>query len=177
MVDFILDEQKISSSSVFLKIQDGSKIRLKSNLVRIYTFYDEKTKKSILWEKEIKEKPRQEFFYFGEIDGQEGVIKLPMSVFIAMNDTERLIGKSKRNFEWIIGKKGEGLQTRYSVVKGDNIEITDEEIQKNNERLKKILIPYEKKLKERLEEYKKLNKISEELGENLENVNPEDIPF
>lgn len=176
MVDFIFDEQNFIPRSVFLKINDGSKIKLKSNLLGIDTFYHKKTKQRILWEKGINEKKTRELYYFGEVDGENGVIRLPISVFLSMNETERLIGKSKRNFEWIISKKGEGLNTRYTTIKGNEVLITDEEIKKNNEKLKKIIEPYYKKLQERLTKYKQSNVNLETIPEeNLESINLDDI--
>jgi deoxyribodipyrimidine photolyase len=96
-----------------------------------------------------------------------------------MNETERLIKKDKRSFVWIIGKKGQALETRYNVIKGEEVKISDEELKKNNEKLKKIIEPYYKKLKERLDEYlASADKTeNEDKIENEEKIDPKDIPF
>ncbi|MCX7911231.1 MAG: hypothetical protein N2505_06625 [Endomicrobia bacterium] len=173
MIDFIVNEQEIAKSSVFLKIKDGCRLKILSNLISFSTFYDKKTNQRILWAQGINERRRQELYYWVEIDGKEGVLRIPMSVFVAMNDTERLIKKDKKNFIWIIGKKGEGLQTKYNVIKGEEIKPpTKEELKSNNEKLKKIIELYYQKLKQRLDEY-----LSEQRIGNEEKVNPNDIPF
>lgn len=174
MIDFIKDEQKIETKkSSFLKLEDGCHLQILSNLISFSTFYNKENKQVILWAQGVNEKRRQELYYWAKVNDQEGVLRLPMSVFLSMNETERLLKKDKKNFIWIIGKKGQGLETRYNVIKGEEVKITDDEIKKNNEKLKKIIEPYYQKIKERLDEY--LGK-KKEINYD-EKINPEDIPF
>ncbi len=170
MVDLIFDEQEVKTKkSNFLKITDGAKVRLKSHLIKLLTFFDNKTKKSILWDKKTKQEPRVELYYWANVNGEEGVVRIPASVFVAMNEVERLMKKSKRDFEWIIGKKGEGLGTRYNVVRGEEVKVSEQEVKEADKKLFEILHSYERVLKRRLEEYIK--------DRNLEEVEPDEIPI
>ena len=169
----IENEQEIKRESFFLKIEDGCIVKIKSHLIVIETAFDQKSKKRILWSKKLGLPKRKELFYFVELNGVEGVLRLPISVFFAMNEIERLTGNDKRRLVWILGKKGEGLKTKYAVAVKETIPIqNEEEIEKNTEKLKKILISYEKKLAENLREF-----LSEKSQEGKNEENPEDIPL
>ena len=158
MAELITDEQKEKGSSSFLKVEDGSVIRLLSNLVKTRTHFlpDEQTsvickgKNCFFCQQGIP--ARDEYFYWGTIDEQRGLIRLPASVFFSLNESERVLKKSKRSFEWIISKSGSGLKTRYSVTRGNDVEVDEKEVKKNNEKLLKTINAYEKTLISRYDE-------------------------
>lgn len=160
MAELIKDEQKEKKSSSFLKVEDGSVVILKSNLVKTRTHFlnDEQTSVACIGEdcfyclKGIKY--RNEYFYWGTIDGQKGLVRLPASVFFDLNESERVLKKSKRSFEWIISKTGSGLKTRYSVTRGSDVDkITEREVEKNNKELLKTINAYDETMRERYEEF------------------------
>lgn len=185
MAELITDEQKEKKSSSFLKIEDGSVITLKSNLVKTRTHFlrEEKTsvacigKDCFFCQKGVNF--RNEYFYWGTINGDEGLVRLPATVFFDLNESERVLKKSKRNFEWIISKTGSGLQTRYSVVRGSDVqELSEKELKKNNEKLLKTINAYEKTMRERYDELS--TKSKGEIFDDEEIPFPEDdeeIPF
>ena len=160
MAELITDEQKEKQPSSFLKVEDGSVVTLKSNLVKTRTHFLNKEQTSVACVGEdcffcLKEiKYRNEYFYWGTIDGDEGLVRLPASIFFDLNESERVLKKSKRNFEWIISKTGSGLKTRYSVTRGSDAgKVTEKEVEKNNEKLLKTINAYDKTMRERYEEF------------------------
>ena len=170
------DEQEIKKEISFLKIEDGCTLKIKSYLIVIETAFDQKTGKRILWSEKSGLPKRKEFFYFVELNGVEGILRLPLSVFFAMNENERLTGNDKRSLVWILGKKGEGLKTKYgAAVKGINPVRDEEEIKKNTEKLKKILISYEKTLAENLREFLGKKNQKNENGEDLEEISLDEL--
>jgi hypothetical protein len=176
-MEIIKNEQKVKNPSLFLKVNDKSKIVIKSHLIRLFTVWIENDRKTILWSEEIdKSDRRQEFYYWAIVDGDEGVLRLPASIFFTMNENERLMEKDKRDFEWSISKTGSGLKTKYEAVRGKEIKVNLKEIDENTEKLKNILTKYEARLRESMKEY--LNN-KEELDEpnGDEDVNSEEIPF
>jgi len=160
MAELITDEQKEKKPSSFLKIEDGSVVTLRSNLVKTRTHFLEGVQTSVacigkgcfFCQKGIKH--RDEYFYWGTIDGQEGLVRLPASVFFDLNESERVLKRSKRDFEWIISKTGSGLKTRYSTTRGsDTKKVTEKEVEKNNKKLLKTINAYDKTMRERYEEF------------------------
>lgn len=146
------------------KFQDEDKVRIKSNLYRLESHYLENQKTSVIC---VGDKcfycskgvvPRVEFLYIveryrGESTKPEiGLARVPGSIFFAMAKNEKLLKKSKREFEWAIGREGEGKSTRYNVVRGQDVEIKDKEVEKANEKLKKAGDNYTKYLKTQYEE-------------------------
>jgi len=158
MAELIKKEQEVKRPSFFLKIENGCKVVLQSNLIRVQTHYLEDHKQSVLCisndcyfcDQGIDS--RNEYLYLGTLDGEKGFIRLPASIFYSMNENERLLKKSKREMEWIISKKGTGLATRYSAVRGDDVKPDPKEIEKNNQRLLDSMNRYEAGLKQRYDE-------------------------
>jgi len=164
MVDLISDEQKVKPDSVFLKLQNGCKVTIKSHLVRLFTYFDNSKKKTILWSELLNQPKRQEFYYWVELqigeDKTEGIARIPGPIFFSMNENERLLEKDKRCFVWIISKQGEGLKTKYEAVRGvDAPEITADIIDSNSKKLQQILTGYESKLAEGLRNYLEEQKV------------------
>ena len=131
---------------------------LQSQLVKIDTCFiqDKKEKYSVLWDDRLSEQglpKRAQYFYFGRVNDEEGIIQLPASVFFAMNDTERLLKKDKRSYQWVIGKTGSGLETKYNTVKDEPIKTDEKLIKENTDKLCKTLTSYERRLSEKLSEF------------------------
>jgi hypothetical protein len=130
------NEQKIKKPSFFLEIEDKCVVVITSKLFRFQSHYIESARKSVacvgqdcVFCKSIR--PRTEYIYAGSVNGDFGVIRLPASVFFDMNENERLTKKDKRHQSWIIGKTGQGLDTRYKAVALETVKITDSDIEKN----------------------------------------------
>ena len=159
MAELITDEQKEKKPSSFLKIEDGSVVRLQSNLVKTKTHFLQGEQTSVacvgkdcfFCQQGIPF--RNEYFYLGKINDDEGLVRLPSSVFFALNESERVLKKSKRNFEWIISKTGAGLKTRYTVTRGSDIKTDEKKVEKNNKALLDKINAYEKTMRERYEEF------------------------
>ena len=172
----IKNEQEIKKVNSFLKIEDGCIVKIKSHLIVVESAFDQKTGKRILWSEKAGLPKRKELFFLVEMNGEEGALRLPLSVFFAMNENERLTGNDKRSMLWILGKKGEGLKTKYGVAVKEIIPTQDEEeIKKNTEKLKKILISYEKRLAENLREFLGKRNQKSENEEDPEDLSLDDL--
>lgn len=148
------NEQKEKREGQFLKVEDKSRVILTSKLVKIETCYPNDGVKTILWSQSLANKgyqKRSEFMYWGSVNGQEGIIRVPASMFFAMNEAERVTETSKRETEWIVSKTGEGKMTRYAIVPSKKeIKVDEAIIAANTEKLMRLLTGYEKKLEEKL---------------------------
>lgn len=155
MAQLIKKEQEVKRPSFFLKVENGCKVILQSNLIRIKTHYLEDSKQSVLcldndcYFCDQGLNSRNEYLYLGTLDGEKGFIRLPASLFYSMNENERLLNKSKREMEWIISKKGVGKATRYSAVRDSNVKPDPKEIEENNKRLLDSMNRYEAGLRQR----------------------------
>ena len=158
MAELITNEQKEKQASSFLKIEDGSVITLRSNLVKTRTHFLREERSSVAC---IGEgcffcqngiPYRNEYFYWGTINGEKGLVRLPATVFFDLNESERMLKKDKQNFEWIISKSGSGLKTRYSVTRGSDIKVTEKEIEENNKKLLEKIQAYDKTMREKYDE-------------------------
>jgi len=177
MAILVKDEQKEKQSSSFLKLEDGSVVTLKSNLVKTKTHFLQKEQTSVACIGEdcffcLKGLAyRNEYFYWGTIDDQKGLVRLPASVFFSLNESERVLKKDKQGFEWIISKTGSGLKTRYSVTRGNDIKVTKGEMEENNEKLLKTITAYDETMSERYEEFSK-KEIFDKVGSTTEEEPP-----
>jgi len=125
---------------------------------------------------------KKEIYYWAKVKGQEGYLKLPLSVFIQMMDliNSGSFGIEKpRDAKWLIIKKGQGKETRYTVNFLCKVEPNEELIKKNSEKVEKFIKKMKEKYTQNYEEkFKELNPDLEvNPGENIESVNPEDILF
>jgi len=121
---------------------------------------------------------RKEIYYWAKVNDQEGYLRLPLSVFISIMD---LINsgsfdiKKPRDAKWLVIRKGQGKETRYTVQFLKKIEVDEEKIKKNTEKIESFI----NKMKERYTQNyeKKLKELNPDLevDENTEIVNPEDI--
>jgi len=153
MAKLIKDEQTVKAPSQFLKVKDGSEVVLQSNLIAIVTHFIRNKSMSVICAADNcyfcskGMRFRNEYFYIGNVDKERGIIRLPASIFYSMNKDEKVLGKSKRMFEWIISKEGEGLKTKYSVTRGEDIKEDAKEVEKNNKELVEKISRYEEKMK------------------------------
>lgn len=163
----VTNEQKEKKEGQFLRAEDGDIVQLMSNLYKVVSVYVKEKKTSVAFLSEDSEAVveggsiNKEFYYFAKVKRPDaevsGIYKLPASCFFAMNDNEKKLKKSKRAFEWIIGKTGAGLQTKYTTVRGENVkEPTKAEMEVFNDKLSKALTAYEKNL---------INKYRENFGD------------
>ena len=107
----VTNEQDEKKPSTFLKVEDKSKLTLLSNLYKIPTHYLRARKVSVICKGSDEcffcqngHKPRVEFYYWGNVDGDEGIVQVPASVFFALNEQERVLGIDKRDSVWVISK-------------------------------------------------------------------------
>ena len=170
-------EGKMKGRSDFLdKFQDGDKLIVKSNLYHVDSHYLQGQKVSVICKGDEcffcgeGVDFRKEYLYIVERlrgeDKEAGVARVPASVFFDMNKNEKLLKKSKREFQWIIGKEGEGKKTRYSTVRGEDVKVVDKEVKENNEKLEKAGDSYSKYLKDQYGERAKLSEGSTGAGGN-----------
>lgn len=143
----VTNESDIKQESAFNKLRDGSVITLLSNAYEIKSHFLKDKNKSALCQGEAcilcKKglKSNREFYYLASVqnEGQPisvAVTKIPSTIVISMNENEKKLKSDKRNYSWIAGKTGEGLQTRWSVVRGDNAPKMDAKtLEQNNKKL------------------------------------------
>ena len=104
-METVKNEQEVKRPSQFLKPIDGSVIILASHLVRIKTHYLDSRKTGVLCSPKncpfcsAGQIPRYEYFYWGKLDTDEGVMRMPSGMFFSLNDKEAKLKKSKREFE------------------------------------------------------------------------------
>jgi len=173
------EERKMKQTGAFLdKFQDGDRVILKSNLYWLVSHYLQREKISVICTQKEDchfcqrgSQPRKEYFYIADVyhkgndEPEKGIARVPASVFYEMSSNERLLKKSKREFDWIIGKTGEGKKTRYSTIRGSEVKINKAEIEKNNEILERRMDAYSKNLEERYkEQVKSFEENSEEVS-------------
>jgi len=172
------EEKKMKQVGAFLdKFQDEDKVILRSNLYWLISHYLEAQSTSVICTKKEDcpfcqggNQPRKEYYYIvdvyhkGDDEPERGIAGVPASVFYEMSSNERLLKKSKREFEWVIGKTGEGKKTRYSTIRGKDIKVDEEEIEKNNKMLATRMDSYSKNLEERgKEQLKSFGETSEDI--------------
>jgi len=157
---FINNEQEEKNQSIYLTINDKSKIHLLSRLYKVQTYFVRSLNKSI-WGEDIVNKAeaekdtrrRVEYIYWAIVDGQEGIVRLPASVFFSINDAEKMLGSDKRGMEFFISKSGSGLNTKYGVTRGRDVPTTESQINDANKKLAEQMMKYEKSLKQNLADY------------------------
>lgn len=171
------EEQKVRNPSDFIKLEDGDILVIQSNVFELTSHFLQAEKTGVIcggdgcYFCEQKLSQRREFFYFGMVNGVQGVIRIPATVFYSLNGQERLIqknvknkGKDKRDYGWIIGKTGSGLDTEYSVSKDDVVDrLNDLEIDENNLKLVKACEKYQAGLEQKAGEIIMQDKQAEEV--------------
>lgn len=157
----VTKEQDEKRPSQFIKLEDKSKLILFSNLYKAKTHFLKAKNTSVLCGGEkcyfcdAGIKSRMEYFYYGEVDGEEGIVRVPASVFYALNDQERVLEIDKRDSIWIISKKGSGLDTEYGVARGKEAGVPTISLEKANVKLTTALDIYVKNLEQKYKEFSK----------------------
>ena len=156
----IQEEQEVKKpSGQFLKLEDKSVVTLYSNLYSTKTHYFEDKKTSVICKGEkcalcSGGKAVTQYYYYGQVGTDEGIVKIPGSVFFAMNEAERVLDITKRDCTWVISKTGTGLETRYTVTRGKDI-TEKADLETANEKLEKIMDEQVKQLTLRYSEFVK----------------------
>lgn len=163
MPEVVKNEMSERRPSTFLKLNDKSKFVLKSHLVKLETAYV-RTDREKMWVLHTDDsqlpsyvrdyKSRVEYIYYGvvtEKDGrtEEGMIRLPGSVFFQIQEQAKVLNKETRDYEWIVSKTGEGLGTRYQATRLEAVKVVSKEIDANTEKLLSMVTNYEKILEQR----------------------------
>lgn len=181
------DEQSIKQPSDFLKLERENEIILKSNAYVMDTHWLKWAKKSVLCigAKECvfcknNDPIRKETYYLGSVNGEDGMVRLPITIIASMNGIEKMLKrkdetKDKRNYSWLVVKEGEGIETKYTTSKDEAVEVNSEEIEANNKKLETRGQSLEKSLKDRYSEY--ADKLTTEAEVKETEVEDSDIPF
>jgi len=155
------DESKVKRPTDFIKLEDGDVIILQSNVYTIATHFLNDIKRSVLcggdgcYFCQNGNQMRYEYYYHGLVNGKKCIIRMPASVFYQISNQEKFIQKKdkkldKRDFDWGISKEGSGLNTKYTVTKGDRIKRVDDSVfEANKKSLINIVSKYEKRLEEK----------------------------
>lgn len=160
------------------KVADKTLLVLMSHFAVAETAWVQAHKTSVAWHKELSVqglKRRSEVYVVANVkhdkgEWHEATIQLPFSVLMHILEQSRLTGDDKYSSQWIIGKKGSGLETEYTVVKGKSSEVAPETLEAKTKELEKFIEGkktwLEKKYTELFVDVQK-----EEV------INPEEIPF
>lgn len=171
------EEQKVRNPSDFIKLEDGDVLVIQSNVFELTSHFLQAEKTGVIcggdgcYFCEQKLSQRREFFYLGKVNDSVGIIRIPATVFYSLNGQERSVqknpknkGKDKRDYGWIIGKTGSGLDTEYSVTKDEAVERPSElEMDENNNKLVKACEKYEAGLEQKAVEIITQDKGAEEV--------------
>lgn len=159
MPEVVKNEMSERRPSTFLPIENKSKFTLKSHLVKLETAYV-KTDRESMWvlhtdDSQLAQyakryQPRTEYIYYGLVNGQEGMMRLPSTVFFAIQEQAKILNKEVRDYEWVVSKTGEGLKTKYTVTRLGDVKTPDKEVEANTEKLLSLVTNYEKILEGRM---------------------------
>lgn len=148
----VTDEQTEKRPSNFIKLEDKSKFIILSNLYKIKTHFLKAQNTGVLCKGDTclfcqkGQQARMEYFYYGLVNEEEGVVRVPASVFFALNDQERVLEIKKRDYIWIISKKGTGLDTEYGVARGKEAGAPSISLEEANKKLSALQENYAKGL-------------------------------
>lgn len=153
----VKEEQKEKRPNQFIKLEDKSKLVLFSNLYKINTHFIKAKNTSVICKGDNcafceSSKSRIECFYYGKVNDEEGVIRVPASVFFALNEQERVLEIDKRDSIWVISKTGSGLDTEYGVARGKEAGTPSISLEEANDKLIKVCDSYSTALKTRYDE-------------------------
>ena len=149
-------EIKGRNDSLFLSIKEGKhNLQILSKLYFIPTHFISKEKGSalcigdgcLLCQQNLPR--RKEFYYWAKLDDGEGILRVPATVFYSMNEIEGAVQKSKRNFKWLLIRRGTGRETKYTVTQIGEIKPDEETIEENTKKLQEVMEKFEKRLRER----------------------------
>src|SRR6185312_13579379 len=156
----ITDEQEIKRPTQFLKYEtgdNGNQLMVKSKLYKIDSHFLNAVKTSVICRGDdchycsAGYQKRAEFNYFVWLNGETGYIDIKPSVFYAIQAIAKAQKRDVREISWTVIKKGEGLNTDYTVSKDDNLAAEDfervqDELENNTEKLSEIMERREEQL-------------------------------
>jgi len=160
---FVQNEQDEKREGAYLKYEGENILQIQSNLYKVVSHYLKAKNKFVACSLGMDcffcnngTQINLEFNYFVDLNGKKGVMNIKPSVFYAINAIEKASKKTKREMSWLVLKTGEGLSTEYTVSKDENLETppTEEELEKNNAELEKLMKIKETQL---LNDYKALS--------------------
>jgi hypothetical protein len=145
----VKDEQEVKRNSQFLEYEageNGNMLILKSHLYKIESHFIEAVKRSVACKGEeclycgANYKKGSEYNYLVFLNGNTGFLDVKGSVFFAMQGIAKAQKKDMRQISWTVIKKGEGLLTKYTTSKDDNLAKEDyqallDELDANTEKL------------------------------------------
>lgn len=130
----VKDEQEVKRTTQFLTYETGDQgntLMLKSHLYQIVFHFMESVKRSVACRKDdclycaANYAKRVEYNYMVWLNGEIGFIDIRASVFFAMQGIAKAQKKDMRQLSWTVIKSGEGLLTKYTVSKDDNLATED----------------------------------------------------
>lgn len=150
----VVDETSIvkKQATKFLKIEEKTTlVQLLSNVCVLETHWiaNQKTKVLCVGNGCVACKrgvlKRKEYLYYAKINNQEGLLRVPGSVFFDMNAIEDATKRKKQLFIWMIVKQGSGKETRYSVSKHADAS-SSINLEEGNKKLMEAIAEYEQML-------------------------------
>lgn len=158
------------------KVQDKTLLSLMSHFAVVETCWIQAEKTSVAWHPELASKglkKRNEVYVFANIkhdkgEWHEATVQIPFSILMQILEQCRLTGDDKYTSQWIVGKKGEGLETEYTVVRGKASDVTQETLTAKTADLEKFIEGKKAWLEK---------KYTELFTEKSQVVNPDEIPF
>lgn len=158
------------------KVQDKTLLEFMSHFAVVETCYIQAEKTSVAWHSELSSKglkKRNEVYVYANLkhdkgEWHEATMQIPFSILMQILEQCRLTGDDKYSSQWIVGKKGEGLETEYTVVRGKASSVTQETLTARTSDLEKFMEGKKTYLEKK---YNELFKVSKEV------VDPDDIPF
>lgn len=192
MSPLVDNEQSVKRPSDWLKYEAENTLMLLSNVYIVKSHYVKAEGRSVACMGDTckicqdgKNKPTSEYYYVVLLNGQKGILNVKATPFFDMNKIEKIKKKDKRHFTWLVYKEGDGMDTKYTTSKDDEIpedQMTSKtELRKNNDHLTDVVSAHEKNLVERYNEMFGLAPVKTE-GDTVavtpeENVDPDTIPF
>jgi hypothetical protein len=175
----VTNEQQEKRQGQFLKLEDKSIVTLYSNLFKTQTHFLQDKKTSVICKGDgcyfcqMGYQIRKNYFYYGKVNDEEGVMQMPASVFYSINEQERVLGMDKRESQWVISKKGAGLDTEYGVARGKDAGKAPVELKEANDKLTKVGETFVKNNEQR---YMELT-VEQVMDAPVEKGKDKDIPF
>lgn len=130
----VKDEQEVKRTTQFLAYETGDQgnmLMLKSHLYQIVFHFLESVKRSVACRKDeclycaANYAKRVEYNYMVWLNGEIGFIDIRASVFFSMQGIAKAQKRDMRQMSWTVIKSGEGLLTKYTVSKDDNLSKED----------------------------------------------------
>ena len=198
----IKDESTVKPQSQFLKYEAGeigNTLILKSHLYELKTHFLKSVSRSVECRAANDDgclycsanyPVNREFRYLVFLNGQKGFIDIKGSVFFAIQRIAKAQKKDTRSISWTVIKEGDGLQTKYTVSKDDNLSKEDwaqleAELDDNTKKLVMAMEIEEEKLSSNYAEF--IDKIKEQAPQKQKaaatsstadtDVDPDGIPF